>query len=214
MLCSLFLAVSASNEVNEGKRSKWTRLKHLCAGQRQLRLLQYERDLQDQAKLSESIRIHGVKESVNKTVKDDCLKVASLLEVSLTPNDFPSSFRREEGRALICIFPHRGPKQEIMAKKRKLKYLAPDISIHEDLTWLKHKTVKLALSSPNVTKIYTEEGIIHCRLNNSEEVTLKTPDDLLHPRLGLQDRKSVIYEVLKLNSDQEIDALCDDISLY
>lgn len=87
-------------------------------------------------------------------------------------------------RQIICRFVSRDTKIELLKSKKKLRDSDDykNVFMHEDLTPLRAKLLKVVKEQTNVKSVFTREGIIHCNLHNGSHIIIESPDDLF--RLG------------------------------
>ena len=129
-----------------------------------------------------NLRIYGVMESNRENTDNLVVNIAQeKLGVSLSPDDIDRSHRigkprRGKPRAIIVKFSSYKKRMEIFKNKSKLK--GSSLTIREDLTSLRMKTLSAAVEAFELKNVWSSDGNIVIKSADGSKTTVKTPEEL------------------------------------
>ena len=188
---------SALAEVLETSNTKVEQMQQMSL------MMKYDIDKLEQYSRRESIRISGIGAQVGEKEEDiieAVVQIAKDIDVIIQPNDISVAHRvgkaNASGRSVLCRFVSRQVRDKVMKSRKKLKDLPNHKGktyLNDDLTTMRARLMAYTKGLPNVQRVNTSNGKIHCNTKDGNHVIVDTPDDLF--KLGVE---SIDYSKLGL----------------
>lgn len=182
---------------------------HIKALQRNVLLLKYENDRQEQYSRQETMRIMGLKEEQGEDVEKKVLEVFKEVGASVTSEDISvvhrTGQRKKGARHVLVRFISRKKKREVMKNRKNLKdkEAFKQVYLNDDMTALRSRLMAYIKDSGKFGRVWASEGRVFVQpktppgaSQNTDSVVhvVESPDDLFQiglevdfDKLGLSD---------------------------
>ena len=146
-------------------------------------------DRLEQYSRRETIRFSGISSDVGDSednLIEEVKKIAGALEVPIKSEDISVIHRAGKpgpgkSRPVLCKFVSRRTRDNLMKKRKMLKdkpEFKDKVYMNEDLTPLRAKLLAYAKGLPDVNRVNSHNGRIHCNTSDNKHFILDSPDDL------------------------------------
>lgn len=155
-----------------------------------------EQDKLEQYSRIDNVKIFGLEENENEILEDKIIELGKVAGVEMKKEDISVCHRLPRGRGghrpTIVKFVRRTTKANLMQSKQKLKGNPQykDVFIVDDLTSLRSKILRELKEDPNILRVWSRDGKIHCVIEvdkREEKVIINSAEDVR--KLGWDDKR-------------------------